>query len=134
MPNQPTKSKSKTSSPAEKAHARIQERMRCIKLVQKGVPVRKISQTTGVSPRAIAYWKVRFKKHGLAGLTGKRPPGRRSRLDARQLTHLRSVVRRALHAGESVHAQSLSEYIKKKYDVKIALRQCWRILARLRIE
>jgi transposase len=101
-------------------------------LVNSGHSASEVARLTGDSPRAIAYWVARYKKGGMKGLEEEPRPGRPSKLNRNQIKKLQAYLIKARAGSKPVTAHILSQYIKKSFGTILTIRQCWRILKRLK--
>jgi transposase len=107
-------------------------RLHSVALVASGLSASEAARIYGDSPRAVAYWVTRYKKLGLKGLSEESRPGRPSRLDSSDMKKLQLFVRQSRARSQVVNANVLTKYIKTTFGVTFTVRQCWRILKRLK--
>ena len=117
---------------AESPRARLLHRLHAVALVEHGLSSSEVSRIFDDSPRAVAYWVKRFKKHGLAGLEEESRPGRPSKLNPAQIKKLQTFVKQNTANSKPVKAETLAAYISKEFEIILTPRQCWRILKRLK--
>ena len=117
---------------AESSRARLLHRLHSVALVAYGLSASEVARIFDDSPRAVAYWVKRFKKKGLAGLQEEPRPGRPSKLDASQLNKLQTFLKRSRIGSKPVKAEYLAAFISKEFGIALTVRQCWRILKRLK--
>jgi transposase len=117
---------------AESPRARLLHRLHSVALVAYGLSASEVARIFDDSPRAVAYWVKRFKKHGLAGLEEESRPGRPSKLDPTQIKRLQTFLKRSQASSKPVKAETLAVYILKEFGIALTIRQCWRILKRLK--
>jgi transposase len=110
---------------------RLLHRLHSVALVLNGSSASETARIYGDSPRAVAYWVTRFKKHGLEGLKEESRPGRPSTLNATQLKKLQSFLKQSTTKSRPVNAKELSAYILKEFRISLTPHLCWRILKRL---
>ncbi len=117
---------------AESPRARLLHRLHSVALVGYGLSASEVARIFDDSPRAVAYWVKRFKKHGLAGLGEESRPGRPSKLNPGQMKRLQTFLKRSQQCLKPVKAETLAKHISKEFGVVLTTRQCWRILKRLK--
>jgi len=105
--------------------------MHSVALVLSGSSASETGRIYGDSPRAVAYWVTRFKKHGIEGLKEESRPGRPSTLNAKQLMKLQTYLKQSAAISRPVNAKTLSAYIQKEFGISLNPHLCWRILKRL---
>jgi transposase len=115
----------------DSARERLLHRLHSVVLVLNGTSSSAVAQMFDDSPRAVAYWVKRFKRHGIAGLHEAKRPGRPSKLHEHQLTHLQTFVNQSTAQSKPISADVVAAYIFKKFRISLTPRQCWRILKRL---
>lgn len=117
---------------AESPRARLLHRLHSVALVAYGLSASDVARIFDDSPRAVAYWVKRFKQYGLAGLEEESRPGRPSKLAPAQMKRLQAFLNRSKANSKPVKAETLAGYILKEYGIVLTIRQCWRILKRLK--
>lgn len=118
-----TKSRKRTSA---------SHRLRSVRLVVVGgLSAVKAGQKYGDSPRAVANWVQRFKKHGAKGLEEAPHPGRPSTINQKQTKMLKAFVAKARAKSETVSGPMLAKFIKKSTGVTLTRQQARRILNRI---
>jgi transposase len=110
---------------------RLLHRLHSVALVLNGSSASETARIYGDSPRAVAYWVTRFKRHGIEGLQEESRPGRPSTLNATQLKKLQTYLKQSGTKSRPVNAKELSAYILKEFGVSLTQHLCWRILKRL---
>lgn len=110
------------------ASERFLHRLHCVALILGGVPTQGVARVFGDSARSLAYWVKRFEKGGVDELMEKSGRGRTSSLTPSQIKKVESFVKKNV---ETVTGRSLASFIES-LGVALTVRQCWRILARLR--
>ena len=114
------------------ARERLLHRAHAVTLVLSGVSSSQVGRIYGDSPRAVAYWVTRFKKEGLDGLQDEAKPGRPSTLTSSQISKLQKHLSHFQEESESKKAEKSANYILKEFGITLTVRQCWRILKRLK--
>jgi transposase len=111
--------------------ARYDHRLHCVMLVAAGLSCERTAQLFGDSPRTLSNWVRRFELKGVAGLAEGRHSGRPARLSAAQLKEVRACMRRSPAAAGMVEehwdGRNLSAFLRKRYQVKMGVRQCQRL-------
>jgi transposase len=115
----------------ESSRERLLHRLHCVAMALNGSSASEAARIYGDSPRAVAYWVTRFKKHGIEGLEEEARPGRPSRLNDAQLAKLQIYMKQAQGQHKLVNADTLSTFILNKFEISLTPRQCLRILNRL---
>jgi transposase len=111
--------------------ARYNHRLHCVMLVAAGLSCERTAQLFGDSPRTLSNWVRRFERKGVAGLAEGHHSGRPARLSATQLKDVRACLRRSPAAAGMVEehwdGKNLSAFLRKRYQVKMGVRQCQRL-------
>jgi len=118
---------------AKSPRDRLLHRLHGVALVFHGLSASEVARMYGDSPRAVSYWVKRFKERGLKGLEEDSRPGRPSKLNPSQWEKLQAFLNQARARSRPVNAETLSAYILNEFDVSLTVRQCWRILKRLKV-
>ena len=116
--------------------ARNEHRLHAVLLVIQGLSRRKVADLLGDSPVTVAYWARKFKTEGIDGLLEGERTGRPSRLNTEQM----KVVAEALNQtpshynldGDKWDGERLSLFAKNKFSVDLSIRQCQRLIRRLK--
>jgi transposase len=117
---------------AKSPDARLLHRLHCVALVCNGLSASEVGRIFNDSPRAVAYWVTRFKKDGVDGLREEARPGRPPKLNPSQMKQLQIFMKESRAKSRPVKPETLSELISKQFGIALTVRQCWRILKRLR--
>lgn len=108
--------------------SRYDHRLHGVLLVAQGLSCLQVSRLLGDGPRTVQYWVNSFEKRGLAGLTEGQRSGRPSRLDEEHMQTLGEALRKAPHdmglSGNMWDGKTLSEFIKKEFNVTLGVRRC----------
>lgn len=111
--------------------SRYDHRLHGVLLVAQGMTCPDVARLLGDSPRSVENWINRFARDGLAALVEGERPGRPSTLDDKALAEINRVLRRPPtavgFAGVLWDGKMLSAFIKKRYGVKLGVRQCQRL-------
>jgi len=115
--------------------SRYDHRLHGVLLVAQGMSCRQVSELLGDAPRTVAYWVRRFERDGLTGLTEEERPGRPRRLNEEQIQGIDLALRRQPTdfglVGNLWDGKTLSEYVKRKWNVSLGTRQCQRVFRQL---
>lgn len=115
--------------------SRYDHRLHGVLLVAQGMTCPQVAGVLGDSPRTVVNWVQRFESRGLAGLAEGQRPGRPSRLSDEQLaeiqTALRSSPAKCGLATQMWDGPTLSEFLKRKLDADLKVRQCQRLFRQL---
>lgn len=111
---------------------RILHRLHSVVLVLNGFSCSEAARLYGDSARSVAYWVKRFAERGIPGLEEKQRSGRPRKLTPLQMKRLRVFVEKESKDGEHVPAKKLAFFINQKFGVRLTIRQCRRISAKLR--
>jgi transposase len=103
-----------------------------VAVVLHGRSASEAARIYGDSPRAVAYWVTRFKQSGIAGLRSEPKPGRPAALSKRNRDILRAAMSRRKKELKPVTARVIAQYIKRRFNVEVTERHCFRILKQLR--
>ena len=115
--------------------SRYDHRLHGVLLVAQGLTCPQVGGLLGDSPRSVVNWVQRFETQGLAGLSEGERPGRPSRLNDEQLVKV-EVALRAHPSQFGLPTQmwdgpTLSEFLRRKFGVKLKVRQCQRLFRQL---
>lgn len=111
--------------------AKFQHRVEMVNLVLAGMVPSKLSKLCGDSKNAITLWVKTADERGFNALRDKKQTGRPPKLSKDQLAEIRKAVE---HDDPKVYdlavwdGPALSSFIKKRYGVKLGVRQCQRLL------
>ena len=115
--------------------SRYDHRLHGVLLVAEGMSGRHVAELLGDAPRTVAYWVRRFDEEGLAGLVEGERPGRPRRLSDGQLAEVDAALRGTRRdfglAGNLWDGKALSEFIHRRWNVSLGVRQCQRLFRRL---
>ena len=103
----------------------IRERLLMVKASFKN-SLRDVAYEFGYTHGKVAYWKNRYKKHGLMGLYTKEKSGRPSKLNPAQAAKIRRKVRRH-NIKQGWTTKHVREYIKKEGGVTYTERHIQRL-------
>jgi len=115
--------------------SRYDHRLHGVLLVAQGMSCRQVSELLGDAPRTVAYWIRRFESNGLAGLTEEERPGRPRRLSEKRIESIEAALRMQPKdfglTGNLWDGKTLSEYLKRQWQVHLGTRQCQRLFRQL---
>lgn len=116
--------------------AKYYHRAHGVLLVLRGLSCRQAGELIGDSPRSLQYWVKRYQSFGLGGLSEKERKGRPAKLEPEDLERLhRDLARDPRELGlkvENWDAKTLAVFLHQKYQVIFSVRQCQRLLWKLR--
>ncbi|MFH1723594.1 MAG: helix-turn-helix domain-containing protein [Elusimicrobiota bacterium] len=118
------------------SESRFVQRAHAVLAVCRGFNCRETAAVLGRSPRAVEYWVRRFHDEGIAGLRERPRSGRSGALTREQREFLRLEL--AGESGAAVPARGrwtgsrLRRHLTERYGVRLGVRQCQRLLGRLR--
>ena len=115
--------------------SRYIHRLHGVLLVLTGLSTVKVGKLLGDPQRTVAYWIKRFEIGGVEALRERRRGGRPTTLRPTQLKTLRSALKAAPgKVGLNGHiwtGELVSEFIRKRYRIKLTMRHCHRLLRTL---
>jgi transposase len=116
--------------------ARYIHRLHGVLLVLLGLSTVKAGKLLGDPQRTVAHWVGQWKAHGLDGLKDAEKAGRPSALDAKQKQALAAALNKSPKEfgfeGETWTGQIVSSLLKKRYDITLSPRQCFRLVKAIR--
>jgi transposase len=111
--------------------SRYDHRLHGVLLVAQGMSCPEVARLLGDSTRTVEYWVQRFEHDGLGGLVEAERSGRPRRLDEAALEQINLALRDSPQAvGLSAglwDGKSLSAFIKRRFKIKLGVRQCQRL-------
>ena len=111
--------------------SRYDHRLHGLLLVTDGHSCREVARIFGKDPRTVQRWVHTFEQHGLEGLRDGERPGRPRSLTAAQWKSLEKDLRKDPEAfgltGHLWDGRLLCEHLRRKYKVKLGVRQCQRL-------
>jgi transposase len=118
--------------------ARYIHRLHGVLLVLLGLSTVKAGELLGDPQRTIAHWIGQFKKHGLEGLHDAEKSGRPGTLiEAQRLAVAKALSKPPKESGidgDSWTNALLASLLKKRYGITLSMRQCSRLLVKLKAE
>ena len=93
----------------------------------------RLSELTNVPVRTLSTWVKKADEEGFESLKAKKQPGRPKKLSEIELAEIKDAVEKSPEeSGYRVwDGPSLSDYILKKYKIKMGVRQCQRLFRKL---
>ena len=118
--------------------ARYIHRLHGVLLVLLGLTTVKAGELLGDPQRTVAHWVGQFKAHGLDGLRDAEKVGRPGTLTEAQRAAVakalsKSPIESGFEADSWTNALLLS-LLKKRYGITLSIRQCSRLLSKLKAE
>lgn len=114
---------------------REKARFKAAKLFEKNVSQAEIARRFKVTPAAVNYWHIDWKKHGQEGLKSKGHPGFKSRLTKdKRLVFKRAILKGPLEYGYETNFWTLSRLsvvMKKTTGIKFGHDRTWQIVREL---
>jgi transposase len=115
--------------------SRYDHRLHGVLLVAQGASCLEVARLLGDAPRTVQYWVRQFEEEGLSGLAEGERTGRPARLQAKQLAEIGAALRQPPDvvglSGNLWDGKTLAEFIERKYDVALGVRQCQRLFRQL---
>jgi transposase len=116
--------------------ARYDHRLHGVLLVAQGMTCREVAALMGDAARTVEYWVRNFETQGFAGLAEHERSGRPRRLSETQLEQVCKVLHEkpsdvGLESQGIWDGKSLSQYLKREFDVQLEARQCQRLFRQL---
>lgn len=108
-------------------------RVFAVNMVLAGTPASKVGASAGVTKAAVTSWVKIADEQGFEALKTKKQPGRSCKLSEEQ----KKIIDFALQASPkdsgyiTWDGNSLSDYIKKTFNVELSVRQCQRLFHEL---
>ena len=117
-------------------NAELLHRLSCVRLSLAGCRISDVAEWMGVHPRTVARWNAAYRADGVDALRVKPRPGRPPRLTREQWNALRTDFANGPavlgYHRDDWDGRLLAAHIAGRYQVRISLRQCQRLLRRLR--
>ena len=118
------------------ASGRLLGRIHCVLLVNEGRSIAEVARWFGVHRRTLERWMAEYRRNGEAGLQDETRTGRPPRLSADQraalVTELAGPPQQLGYSSDAWSGRLLRHHLAGRYDVRFSLRQCQRLLHRLR--
>jgi len=115
---------------------RFQHRLHCVTLVEQGCSYSQVSEWFGEHPRTIERWVQNAHEFGVEGLKDEQKLGRPTKVRDDQKRALKTdIAKLPTEFGYKVSAwngQLLMRHLKNNYGVDLGLRQCQRLLNKLK--
>lgn len=96
-----------------------------------------VARIYGTTPQTVARWvhRINQSKEGIGSLRTKSKPGRKTRLSANDMNHIKDVLKQGPKEydirSNNWDGITLSTYLKKEMGIEIKTRQCQRILKKI---
>lgn len=110
--------------------AKYQHKVELVNIVLGGMMPSELSEYVSESKNTITSWVKSVDENGFASLRPKKQPGRPAKLSHEELAAIKSVLEEddpRAHGYNVWDGPSLSDYIKKTYNVELCVRQCQRM-------
>lgn len=115
--------------------SRYDHRLHGLMLLAAGHSCREVAELFGEDETTVQRWVHRFEQGGLPALRESKRPGRPRSLDPAQWQELEGdLQKRPQDFGLSAAAWdgvSLSEHLRRRFDVQLGVRQCQRIFRQM---
>lgn len=115
--------------------ARYYHRLHGLLLLAAGHSCREVAELFGEDDTTVQRWVHRFERGGLLGLRESLRPGRPRSLDPQQWRELEADLGKSpLDFGFAApvwNGNSLSEHLRRRFAVRLGVRQCQRIFRQL---
>lgn len=115
------------------------EYRRCLAILlrARGAHPRDVVEALGVTRRSLERWVKTYRAHGVAGLRGRKRPGRRRRIGEAQRRSIAETVLKGPKAfgylKNEWSIRLLSRHLTRELGIKISKTHVWEILRELRI-
>lgn len=110
--------------------AKFQHKVECVNIVLGGMMPSELSNYVAESKNTITLWVKIADEQGFDALHTKKQTGRPTKLTKEQLDEIEAVLKEddpGRYGYRVWDGPSLSDYIQKKYSVKITVRHCQRM-------
>ena len=113
--------------------AKYLRKVTIVNLLLNGASTSALSELCGESSRTLSAWVKQVDEGGFEALRPKKQPGRPNKLTKDQKEEIKVVIlsEPSLYGYNVWDGPSLSDFILKKYDVKLGVRQCQRLFHQL---
>ncbi|MYJ75491.1 MAG: helix-turn-helix domain containing protein, partial [Gammaproteobacteria bacterium] len=116
--------------------SRYEHRLHALLLMVSGFTATQVAACFGEDPRTVRRWIIAFENHGLSALKDPSRPGRPPSLDAQQQAALRHDLNAPPTAvglsGDTWNGRLLASHLAESFDTTLGVRQCQRLLRRIR--
>ncbi len=117
--------------------SRYDHRLHAVLLVARGMTCPEAAGLLGDAPRSVENWVRRFAAQGLPGLRVGKRPGRPGRLDLQQLAGVDAILSKTPQevgmSGNLWDGKTLAAWIRRRYGIRLGMRQCQRLLRFARV-
>jgi transposase len=115
--------------------SRYDHRLHGVLLVANGMSARQAALWLSESERTVQRWVNRFEQIGFGGLQEGERPGRPKRLSDEHWQHMERDLRRSPRAFGFAQTlwdgKLLAEHLRRRYQVKLGVRQCQRLFRQM---
>ena len=115
--------------------ARYDHRLHGLLLLAAGQSCKQVAELFGEDDTTVLRWLHRFEQGGLSALHESERPGRPRSIDTAQWRELQADLRRSPRdlglTAALWDGLSLSEHLRRRYGVRLGVRQCQRILRQM---
>ena len=115
--------------------SRYDHRLHGLLLLAAGHSCREVAELFGEDETTVQRWVHRFEEGGLQGLRESRRPGRPRSLDPARWRELEGDLRKSPQdfglSATVWDGASLSEHLRRRFDVHLGVRQCQRIFRQM---
>lgn len=113
--------------------AKYLRKVTIVNLLLNGASTSALSEPCGESSRTLSAWVKQVDEGGFEALRPKKQPGRPNKLTKDQKEEIKVAIlsEPSLYGYNVWDGPSLSDFILKKYDVKLGVRQCQRLFHQL---
>jgi len=120
------------------SEARYIHRLHGVFLVLSGLSSVQVGKLLREPGRTVAHWVKRFRQHGLKGLEEAEKSGRPKSLTAQQQKGLKAALMKSPKdtglSGDSWTGELVSQFLRRRFHIKLTMRHCRRILRKLESE
>lgn len=115
--------------------SRYDHRLHGLLLVASGRSCTEVGQLFGENPTTVQRWVRRFERDGFSGVREGERPGRPKALDERQWSRIEADLRKTPRdfgfEASLWDGPVLSEHLRRRYRVKLGVRQCQRLFRQM---
>jgi transposase len=116
----------------QSSQARLVHRLHCLLWVAHGYSCRKVAQWFGYDAKTLERWLHAF----VQGELEEKPAGRRPALNSAQMAQLAEELKNSPkvlgYSSQAWTGKLLAEHLERRYRLVLSLRQCQRLLGKLR--
>ena len=113
--------------------AKYLRKVTIVNLLLNGATASALSEPCGESSRTLSSWVKQVDEGGFEALRPRKQPGRPHKLSKEQKEEIKDAILSdpSIHGYNVWDGPSLSDFILKKYDVNLGVRQCQRLFHQL---